>query len=273
MDLFCELFEGLHTFFERFKHRNCLHLEAYKHKIARIEHELRETGEKIVKLRQKLNKRHHHNSDSDSESDEIEAKLHQLRKLSHHLEKLTLKLFRTIDEFFEVNAHVQDSDFCAYRKAYEKLKWQLVRVLKELKEACSSAPRRPNKEDDDGTSDESSEEEESSSSSSSSSDESSEEWEKKIDNKKNFKRVVKYMLKNIEDYYRKCVERRQREINRIKKDIIRIKFELVKLLKKVSTIFKNELFYFRDLFFNFFVYNRSSSRATIEIVATRRATS
>lgn len=229
MDLFCELFEGLHTFFERFKHRNCLHLEAYKHKIARIEHELRETGEKIVKLRQKLNKRHHHTSDEDSDSDEIEAKLHRLQKLSHHLEKLTLKLFRTIDEFFEVNAHIQDSDFCAYRKAYEKLKWQLVRVLKELKEACS--PNKwSDKEEDDSKSDESSEE---SSSSKSDSDES-EEWEKKIDNKKHFKRVVKYMLKNIEDYYRKCVERRQREINRIKKDIIRIKFELVKLLKKVS---------------------------------------
>lgn len=70
MSLFCELFEGLSSFFEKFKNRNCLHLDFFKHKIEKLEKEIRGVGKKIMKLKEKIK---HTDSDSSSEeSDEDE---------------------------------------------------------------------------------------------------------------------------------------------------------------------------------------------------------
>lgn len=247
MALYCELFDGLASFFDKFKNRNCLHLEWFKHKSERIEDEIRQLGAKIVRLREKLQR-----LDSDDDSEEIEQVLgRRLRKLSHQLEKLTVKLFRTIDEFFRKNAHIKDREFCAYKTAYESLKWQLTRVLRELKEACEKTEPKSSEEAESSSlmSDEDDDQEENNNNEHRPTNHQG--WIKKIDNKKHFKRVVKYLLKSIESFYRKCVVRRQREINHLKNEIIRLKFELVKLLKKVKIFFYHFHFYIK---FDFIVY-------------------
>jgi hypothetical protein len=210
ISLFNELFEGLGKFFEKFKNR-CLHLESYKHKVEKIEHELRKLIDKIIKLTCEQKK-----LDSE-ESEEIEEIEEKLAKLKAQFEKLAIKLFKTIDAFFKKNSHIKDREFCAYRKAYYKLKCKIIRLLKELKEI--DAVKETHHEYHETESVENS-------------DESYELG--KIESRRHFKQLVKYLLKNIEEYYRKCLEKRQKDLNEIKRNIYKIKCELMKLLKKVK---------------------------------------
>lgn len=237
VQLITELFDGIAKFFDKFRSRNCVQLELYKHKIERLERDIKHVLEKIGHLT--LKARHIDSDEASSEEiEEIEARL---KKLKEHVVKLTYKLFKIIDEFFKKNSHIKDREFCAARNLYNHIKWSVIRVLKELKE---SHHRHPHKHHDWKKPDYEESNENSSPESESESSESSEEKENEkesheleghhgIDSRKHFKRVVKHLLKNIADFYRKCVEKKQKQLNEIKKHIFKIKFELIKLLKRV----------------------------------------
>lgn len=181
-------------------------------------------------------------SSEENETYEIESIEESLEKAKCNWNKLAEKLFRIIDAFFEANSHINEVEFCEYKKAYYKVKWNIIRVLAELKERNH---RRQHHHDlkKIRDSDESSEySDESSESNESKESRDSREWGEKIESKRHFKRVVRYLLKSTEEFYRKCVERRQKELNELKRNIHKIKIELVKLLKKVFKIINFMLF-------------------------------